>query len=157
METLCGNESKWHTDPENPMLGKDGKLHDAADKPDQFVYSPSVLLPNHISNSEGYDPDDDLPASFRMAQRPKWIIKHITWENPIEAFKQQKLAAKGKNWLGEAWSRDLAINASLQTLPKNRAQVNKPSNPKRHVKMAGIINVPTSSQESSASDRVSWE
>jgi hypothetical protein len=63
MDTHSDNGSEWHTDPENPMLGPDGKPCDAAEKPDQFVYSPLDVLLHPPSNSEGYSPDDDLPTA----------------------------------------------------------------------------------------------
>ncbi|KAF8313166.1 uncharacterized protein EI90DRAFT_3022766 [Cantharellus anzutake] len=140
MGTSSGDESEFHTDPENPMLGPDGKLRDAADKPDQFVFSPSDVQPSHPSNSEGYNPDNDLPAAHRVAQRPKRVVKHITRENPIEAFEQQKLSAKNKNKSSAFRNKDLGIGASQKTLAafsKNGLQLDNPklpSNAKRPIK-----------------------
>ncbi|KAF8324976.1 uncharacterized protein EI90DRAFT_3019285 [Cantharellus anzutake] len=105
-------ESGWHTDPENPMLGPDGKLRDAADKPDQFVFSPSDALPHGPHpppNSGAYNPDDDLPTAHQTLQRPKWVVKQVTCENPVEAFEQQKLANKTKNRPNASQNKDVGV------------------------------------------------
>lgn len=85
----------WHTDPENPMLGPDGQLRDARERPQQFVHSPSEATSNfHLRDYT----EDDLPAAQRMdvITRPKRTIKLITRENPLDALEQEKLAAKSK-------------------------------------------------------------
>ena len=87
----------WHTDPENPMLGPNGQLQDAHERQQQFVYSLS-----EAANKIVYlcvNTKDDLPAAFQVDvnnTRPKQIIKPITHQNPLEVFKQEKLAAKSK-------------------------------------------------------------
>ena len=56
------DDNGWHTNPENPMLGLDGQLHDASDMPQQFVFSPSDTGATSLhlhANAE-----DDIPSVF---------------------------------------------------------------------------------------------
>src|SRR5260370_9210209 len=87
----------WHTDPENPMLGPNGQLQDAHERQQQFVYSPLEAANKIVYLHD--NTEDDLPAAFQVDvnnTRPKRIIKPITHKNPLEVFKQEKLAAKSK-------------------------------------------------------------
>ena len=87
----------WHTDPENPMLGPDGQLHDASMRPQQFLYSPSEegAAFFHLQATA----EDDLPSTLRKdvnTVRPKCNIKLIVRPNPLETLAQVKPAAKHK-------------------------------------------------------------
>ena len=96
---MAGSDSdvSWHTDPDNPMLDPDGQLRDAYERPQQFVYSPSEAGANFLhllANAE-----DDLPSALRKdvnTARPKRTVKQVTCMNPVEVFKEEKLAAKHK-------------------------------------------------------------
>ena len=87
----------WHTDPENPMLGPDGQLHDASMRPQQFLYSPSEegAAFFHLQATA----EDDLPSTLRKdvnTVRPKRNIKLIVCPNPLETLAQVKPTAKHK-------------------------------------------------------------
>ncbi len=87
----------WHTDPENPMLGLDGQLHNAYERPQQFVYSPSETGVNFLHLSA--NAEDDLPSALCKdvnTARPKCTVKQVTHMNPVKVFKEEKLAAKHK-------------------------------------------------------------
>ena len=88
----------WQTDPENPMLGPNGQLQDAHERPQQFVYSPLEATAKIIHLHD--NTEDDLPAALRVDvnnTRPKWTINLITHQNPLEVFKQQKQKTCCKN------------------------------------------------------------
>src|SRR5260370_20546082 len=92
-----GDSLGWQMDLENLMLGPDGQLCDACERPQQFLYSPSEAAANtfHLHDNT----KDDLPAALQVdvnMTRPKQIIKQITHRNPLEIFEEQKLAAKNK-------------------------------------------------------------
>jgi hypothetical protein len=84
----------WQTDPDNPMLGPDGQLRDAAERLGQFVYSPLDEVPCPPSPQSNIM-DNDLPGSMQGTQnaaRLKRIVKQVMRRNPFEVFEQQKLA-----------------------------------------------------------------
>src|SRR5260370_40818937 len=56
----------WHTDPENPMLGPDGQLHDTHDRPQQFVHSPLDTVANTLHLHTNAEDDLYLLCSKRM-------------------------------------------------------------------------------------------
>ncbi len=90
--------SGWHTNPDNPMLSPNGQLHDADKRPQQFVYSPleTVATSLHLQANA----KDDLPSALHKdinTARLKHNVKQIVHMNPLEVFKQGKLAAKKKN------------------------------------------------------------
>ena len=94
---MAGSDSNvsWHTYPKNPMLGLDGQLHHAYERPQQFVYSPSETGENFLHLSA--NAKDDLPSALHKdvkTARPKHTVKQVTHMNPVEVFKEEKLAAK---------------------------------------------------------------
>ena len=79
------------------MLGPDGQLHDAYERPQQFVYSPLETGANFLHLSA--NAEDDLPSALCKdvnTARPKHTVKQVTHINPVEVFKEgkQKLTAK---------------------------------------------------------------
>src|SRR5260370_30286398 len=92
-----GSSLGWHTGPDNPMVGPDGKLRDIHGRPQQFVYSPSetAALNHHLqANAE-----DDLPSALQSdinSARTKYIIKHVVRTNPLEILEKEMLAAKNR-------------------------------------------------------------
>ncbi|KAF8318329.1 uncharacterized protein EI90DRAFT_3021050 [Cantharellus anzutake] len=125
MTSSCdGSDTGWHTDLNNPMLGPDGNLCDAAEQPGQFVYSPSdeVLC---ISSPQGDIINSDLPGFLQGTQdtgRPKHTVKLVTRENPLDVFQRQKLAAKTRAGTSansnQPGSSGNASQATLQSLSK---------------------------------------
>ena len=96
---MAGSDSNvsWHTDPKNPMLGPDGQLHNAYERPQQFVYSPSETGANFLHLSA--NAEDDLPSALHKdvnTARPKCTVKQVTCMNPVKVFEEEKLAAKHK-------------------------------------------------------------
>lgn len=59
LTSTSNGDTEWHTDPENPMLGPNGELHDASDQLDQFVSSPEV--PHCLTVPQDDDLENDLP------------------------------------------------------------------------------------------------
>src|SRR5260370_4415715 len=113
-----GDSLGWQTDLENLMLGPDGQLCDACERPQQLLYSPSEAADNtfHLCDNT----KDDLPAALWVdvnMMRPKQITS--CW-NPLEIFEEQKLMARNK---AESTSKNQpAINAYLK-----RPQMHLPS------------------------------
>ncbi len=96
---MAGSDSdvSWHTDPKNPMLGPDGQLCNAYERPQQFVYSPLETGANFLHLSA--NAKDDLPSALCKdvnTARPKHTVKQVTCMNPVKVFKEEKLAAKHK-------------------------------------------------------------
>ena len=58
------DSSGWQMDPDNPMLGPDGQLWDAHERPHQFVHSPSEGVTSNFHLRD--NTEDDLPAALRM-------------------------------------------------------------------------------------------
>ena len=56
------NSSGWQTDPDNPMLGPDGQLRYAHERPHQFVHSPSEGVTSNFHLRD--NTEDDLPAAL---------------------------------------------------------------------------------------------
>src|SRR5258708_20170148 len=80
------NGPRWQTNPENPMLGPNGQLWDACERPQQFIYSPSEAPANiHLCHNT----EDDLPTALCLdpnITRPKCTIKKITSTNPLHSL-----------------------------------------------------------------------